>query len=375
MGSFQNLRTQGKLVTSKKTVKCYRKMFQEQTVFVIGAGAGVDVGMPTGNQLIDLIAEKTNIVRDEKEIFDNSNSLVSGSKLLASAIGRLAPKQQYGEYLASARRISAAMPQATSIDSFIHARSDDPRIAEIGKLAICESILEAEQNSPITRATDATSNQIDFSNKALADTWHKTFFQILSDGVQSQNVEHIFSDVTFIVFNYDRCLERYLWSSLQNRFGIPPQEATRIIQNGHFIHPYGSVGDLFHENPDACVPFGTSLQDVDLLHAAKGIKTFSEQVSSDLTLRLIRTAMSNAKQIVFLGFAFHQQNMALLRCEKGERVALLYGSGFGISRPNIEAIKIRIASALNTHLSRVWANIDQVDCKTILTEYAYALSR
>ena len=55
----------------------------------------------------------------------------------------------------------------------------------------------------------------------------------------------------------------------------------------------------------------------DYWELSNGIRTYSEQMTDEEELANIHNEMNAALQIVFLGFAFHDQNMSLLRPKEG----------------------------------------------------------
>ncbi len=117
-------------------------MFKSKTLFVIGAGASSEAGLPTGNELTGTIADKVDI---KIEGYDGQ---ISGDVEIFRALRSLAKDADghIDEYLGACWRIRDAMPQASSIDAFIDNQGDD-KIELCGKLAIVRSILEEEQKS------------------------------------------------------------------------------------------------------------------------------------------------------------------------------------------------------------------------------------
>ena len=87
---------------------------------------------------------------------------------------------------------------------------------------------------------------------------------MLVRGVPKENVSQIFDNVSFIVFNYDRCIEHFLLFVLQNAYGISDREAGKIlVEKLRIIHPYGVVGDICQEarssadTANGCAALGT----------------------------------------------------------------------------------------------------------------------
>ena len=115
----------------------------EQTVFVIGAGASKEVGLPTGDELKNLISKSLDI---DTDAFDRKAT--SGDSLICETLIREVPDGL--TYLPAAHHIRDAMPQAESIDNFIYQHQGDKKIELCGKLAIVRSILVAERRRPGT---------------------------------------------------------------------------------------------------------------------------------------------------------------------------------------------------------------------------------
>jgi hypothetical protein len=120
-------------------------VFRSKTVFVVGAGASREAGLPTGAELKRIIASKLDIK------YRYGYELISGNPEIAEALREQA--QQNGQdpnlFLHEAHKISDAMPQAISIDNFIDAHQGNVILEVCGKLSIAHSILEAEKNSKI----------------------------------------------------------------------------------------------------------------------------------------------------------------------------------------------------------------------------------
>jgi hypothetical protein len=99
--------------------------------------------------------------------------------------------------------------------------------------------------------------------------------------------------LTFVVFNYDRVLEQYLFHAIQNYFHLDKHEAATLVNAIEIANP-GKAR----------------------LSLAREIRTFNEgtdPASSDINA--IRSSIGCASRLVFLGFAFHRMNMELLRSD------------------------------------------------------------
>jgi hypothetical protein len=144
-------------------------------------------------------------------------------------------------HLQAARRISAAMPQAASIDNFIDAHRDDSLIEICGKLAIARWILDAEAAS-LMRVGKNTHDTIDF--KRLEKTWYNSFFQMIVHGARLNDIPSRLSRLAIVTFNYDRCIEMYLHGAFRNYYGITAADSSSLLEYLTIYHPCGSLGKI-----------------------------------------------------------------------------------------------------------------------------------
>src|SRR4029453_13606606 len=91
-------------------------MLKVPTVFVIGAGAGFDVGMPLGDRLSHIIGEKLRIK------FEQGNRQTSGNKLIMEAMRRHASANQQDAnlYLRAAIGVAGGIAYSPSSHSYQH---------------------------------------------------------------------------------------------------------------------------------------------------------------------------------------------------------------------------------------------------------------
>ncbi|MBN8844558.1 MAG: hypothetical protein J0H88_15065, partial [Sphingomonadales bacterium] len=221
------------------------------------------------------------------------------------ALLRLVDEQGWVEnkFFASGREIADAMQLALSIDTFLESHCENREYVQLGKLGIARAISMAEAESKLQPRDHGGKT---FEIRALAGTWYYSLARQLFTGIPANRPDLAFENVSFVVFNYDRCLQLFLQKAAEVYFRIRAQEAEKLIANVRFIHPYGSLGSIF---PGAAeyVPFGSG--EFDLITVASRIKTFSE--SCDLQAQ-IRRAVAQADTLIFLGFGFHAQNIELL---------------------------------------------------------------
>jgi len=268
------------------------------------------------------------------------------------------------------------MPQAISIDNFIDTHQGDAKIELCGKLAIVKSILDAERKSLLFIDPNSSKNKINFTRTDA--TWVNPFFRIVTENCRATELQSRLSKITLIVFNYDRCIEHYLYWSIQNYYGVGAQEAADLVNTMDIYHPYGTVGRLPWQNESSNVGFGAELGPTQLLSIARQIKTFTEGTDPDSSeIAEIRNATSTSARLLFLGFAFHKLNMELL-CSKvqlpsPDQYKRIFATAMGISRNDSEEIANDLATLGNCPTSRVQVRTDLV-CHAVFSEYARGLS-
>lgn len=310
-------------------------------VLIVGAGASFEVDLPIGNQLRAHIANALDIR------YRHGREMISGDAVINGAFRILAKKidpfiENINPFLETSWRIRDAMPQAISIDNFIHCHRNDPQIAICGKLAIARCILEAEAKSKLYVDPRDQNARINFSN--VEGTWFNSFFQLVTENCQVSEIDQQLARVSIISFNYDRCIEHYLHSALQNYYGITSARATEAMANLSVFHPYGLVGQLPWQTNQNGVSYGGELYGQQLINISEGLKTFTEGIDPDHSdIMEIRSELEGAEKIAFLGFAFHPLNLRLLfpGLSDGQKIKKrsAYATGYGISNADIQTIR------------------------------------
>jgi hypothetical protein len=315
-------------------------MFKSQTVFVVGAGASEEVGLPIGKELtksianlVDLDVEFEGATKGDGQIYETLKRIVNEN----------VDEWRGNNLLGSARHIAEAMEMAVSIDTFLESFAHDREHILVGKLGIAKAIITAERKSKL-----ATREGYEpFNLRAVAGTWYVSLAQQLFSGVPAETPELAFENVSFIVFNYDRCLPVFLIHALQSYFQISDGRAQEIVRDVHLFHPYGSLGTIF---PGAGhVPYGA--QQYDLRQLAMQINTLSESAREPELVDAIRAEIRKAETLVFLGFGFHDQNMELLRTPapptEEPLAKRVLATVRGLSESDTEIVKNLIADMLS----------------------------
>jgi hypothetical protein len=340
------------------------------TVFILGAGASAEVGLPVGESLTARIAELLDIR------FDPSGRPVSGDGQIISAFHHHAGGRPPNPdpYRQAAHRIRAAMPLAASIDNFLDAHRTDTHIQLCGKLAIVRSILAAEHESKLYTSPHELLNPADISG-----SWFTYFWRLLCEGCTAEQLAGRARDVAFVSFNYDRCIEQFLFQAARVYYGLDANSAAAAIKNIQFFHPYGSVGVLSWTEPGGhVVEFGDELEPVRLLESSARIKTFTESAEGN-AIADMRNVVNSASRIVFLGFAYHWQNLRLLwpeRLQGGPSERRFLGTALKISPSDVAIIGNDISeySGSSHYVNNYGDLLNDLTCADLFRHYNRTLS-
>jgi hypothetical protein len=352
---------------------------RDKTVFIIGAGASCEVNLPVGAALKNEIASSLEFL---------SNFGISqtgrGDREIIHALKLIVEKEDgtnelLDQYIRDASHISDAIPLSISIDNFIDTHRDKKGIAICGKLAIVKSILKAEGNSLLFFKKIASFYGF---FEQLRDTWYISFFQLLTENCTFNELKERLRSIILIIFNYDRCVEHFLFWALKNYYRRPDNELAEIMKEIKIFHPYGYVGALPYMGGKVIMDFGASPQLDKLIKLSQKIRTFTEGTDPEQSeITAIHESINKAGRLVFLGFAFHRLNMNLLRpkwseIEKADMVSrpICFATAHSISQNDINVVIDQIRSLYLHDNAPLNINIGNYKCNDLFAEFWRSLS-
>lgn len=304
-------------------------MITRDTLFIVGAGASFEVGFPLASGLKN----------DVKSILSYSDQDGFRDRYIGQTVRQLSLNDAWARqrYVEAANRICVGLDHCSSIDTFLDMHRDNQELVALGKLAITIAILRAEHSSVLTERFglgDRTGfGEWRFSTGSTdkyRQSWFRPLGELLTQGVALGEVDQIFRNITFVTFNYDRCIEVFAEALVREAYGLAGQAAD-IASTLEVMHVYGQVGDIRGPNSSQQVGFG-HVEDVDFLEISRSIKTFTESIDSEMSER-IRSRIASAETLVFLGFGWLPQNLGLLGCSKIAAERVFYTS-HGIQEPD-----------------------------------------
>lgn len=338
----------------------------QETVYVIGAGASFEVGLPVGEELKNAISKVLYLEFDY-------GSFSKGDYDVYDALRRH-NKENVNDYLRECRHISDNMPLAISIDNFIDSERGNERLALCAKIGIVKSILHAEKSSLLYVDPSAGREQINFSS--LESTWYLPFFRSLTENLRADELEGRFNQITLVIFNYDRCIEHFLLNALKSYYRLSEKDAASLISCLTIIHPYGKVGYLPWAKQDNLekMVFGGQANSHNLISFAGQISTFTEGAHS-AEIEALRGKMAHTKRLVFLGFAFHRLNMELMLADstdkyKNANLIDCYATAFNTSLSDQKSISGSIQYLFEQKIN---INIENTTCLNLFRDYSRSL--
>jgi hypothetical protein len=259
-------------------------MISKKTVFILGAGAHIPYGFPSGKNLIDDVVKQLILAQREPDL-----SLT----ILQQRCGVNANVVQQKNINAFIQSLSQA--GQASIDTFINANQHMVGFDILSKVGIAQTLLGVEEKFIVERSNNKDGNS----------DWFEYLFAKMCDGVGKPN--HFFRDnnISFITFNYDRLLEHKFFNALKYSFNIKDDsEILDMVQAMPTYHVYGSLGEY---SPNS---FG-QINHWD--RAFKAIQTIHEAIEEhSAAVQLAKKELEQAEKICLLGFGYHKENIELL---------------------------------------------------------------
>jgi len=342
-------------------------MFRPPTLFIVGAGASCELKLPAGDALKTIIATKLNFEFEDFRGVTRGDRELWPALLLAAGAQKVKPEVSHR----AARRIVESMPMAISIDTFLDHHRHDAAIVAAGKIAIVKSIADAEAVSALRPDNDRKPTP-DFG--PLEQTWYGRLFKLLTDGANSPELlDVIFDRVAFITFNYDRCIEHYLFQALRTYFDMVEDDAARLMGKLKIIHVYGSIAPLPWQGGSQTHRFGANLAGPQLFEASSRIRIFTEQLKDEALLKKIRREVSRAHRVIFLGCSYYQQNLQLLEADSSNsEVREIFGTTYGLSNSRSAAVNSHMLSSYRTKGSQPTVHLMSATAADLFEEYGHS---
>jgi hypothetical protein len=178
-------------------------MITKPTVLVLGAGASMDYGYPSGAGLLENILKQNNS-SEWKWLFRQKE--ISNNDI-----------EQY--------RNALYLSQQPSVDAFLEHR---PEFIDIGKLTMALYLMSCEEEVVL----------YDFGIRT------KGWYHYLLNSINTGFDEFVENKLSIITFNYDRSLEYFLFTALKNTYNKSDDVIAEVVKKIPIIHVHGYLGPL-----------------------------------------------------------------------------------------------------------------------------------
>jgi hypothetical protein len=267
-------------------------MIERPTVLVLGAGASMPFGFPSGQELMREILEEIN---------------PDSAKMLFRALLRF----DFNANEIDRFYNSLSRSQKCSVDEFLEHR---PEFMRMGKIAITLKLSTYEDEKKL------------FDHNTTDKNWYRYLWNKLSD-VHFEQFDK--NKLSIITFNYDRSIEHYLITAMMALYEKPENECAEKLKGIPIIHVHGRLGALpWQEESGRSYYKGINYDDVESV--SKQIKVITEQENDtspefDEAFKIL----SSSKFICFLGFGYNSTNLRRLRIQSLLPKKIVFGTSFG----------------------------------------------
>jgi hypothetical protein len=279
-------------------------VIEEPTCLILGAGASAPYGLPTTDQLRDLIVASrspTGSTTAAKFPLKDQNKTWSNP---------LPPVQEWTGYLnviseaAHLNHLTADFwndffRADQSIDWFL--RDNEPTFGKIARLQIAAILLNCERDD------------------RLAGDWYRSLSKLVFPTSDFESLAE--GDLSVISFNYDRSFERYFLNVLESQYHLSLPDAKAVFDRIHLVHAYGQLGPLDE------VPYGDATK---AECAAEGIRLIRPETDKAMQEKL-GALIQGSTYVNFIGFGFDDENIKLLGPSNFNKVERVYSTSFGLS--------------------------------------------
>ena len=317
-------------------------MIQTKTVLVLGAGASMHYGFPSGIHL------RQKILNNLSKSDNKPDKTPVGQLLRLFRTNHPCGESAGYEYIANFRR-DLKESGVESIDEFLQPRSEEDRF--LGQLAIAQALIPCERQDALYMKDTVDDGEI---SKWQADDWYQILIRCMLQDVPFKEFGKR-NDISFITFNYDRSLEHYLFNSLKRRFNREDDEVTEVLNPLPVVHVHGTLGYLPWQGTPSNLHRPYRLVEVEnesIIHmAATNIRIIHEadekmEDGFDQAHDLLNTAHT----IYFLGFGYNQINLDRLRIADLDKTdKKIMGTAKGVSTPVKGEISARTNDVIDQH--------------------------
>lgn len=307
----------------------------DNDVIVIGAGASVPYGFPTGFDIFQKI--KSRWIIKHFSVMEHLYSYLEGRPIsfklnrndLKDFI-RVLDRKVFDPLRGSC---------VISIDQYLKNHLDDPEKQTIIKTLMAYLILECEAKAYSSRFDNSPECSFHLGNIDWIQSLLTKIDLEFKDNTSLADYLHL---TTFITFNYDRVLEYFLLNYLTCDRNFPEETAHEMLNDMNIFHINGYIGSLRD------VPIGNT--QVDYTAVIQSMRTVWEDANIESTrLEKAKELLEESDRIFVLGTSYipdNNQSIGLTAANlKGKQ---FFGTGYKLSKAKTDRVLHSLGRTANT---------------------------
>jgi hypothetical protein len=265
-------------------------MIENPTTLILGAGASMDFGYPSGRDLKDKVV---------KMIASPNNDAY-----------RSLQKLGFDDYLIKSFQEGLQRSGRPSVDAFLEHR---PEFIEVGKAAMAVELMSYENINALF---------------PTGGSWYEHLFQAINASFEDLSSNKL----KIITFNYDRSLDIYLFEAIKNAYGKQTEKVSEVLKTIPILHVHGKLGPMPWESDRRGREYRSSYDPVDIKQAADNICIITEDHETKKEFSDAKRLISASKRLIFIGFGYHSQNIERLGIDIHSGQLSIFGSAYGLTQ-------------------------------------------
>jgi hypothetical protein len=282
-------------------------MIEIPTVLVLGAGASVPYGFPSGTGLYH------EVVQMDPEAFPVEVNRLNRTKMFRT--------RKVLEF-----KVELCDSGVKSVDVFLESRREFERVGKAAMACVLGRYEAAARGRP---------------DEPEETDWYRYLWERMRTGVSFDDLGS--NALSILTFNYDRSLEDFLFRAARAYYGKSPAQCAAKLGEIDIIHLHGSLGPLPWQTKKGWgVSYGRGRLFEAVRIAINSMKVVCNGQAEDPDFKRARELLGMAERVYFLGFGYRRDNISRLGLDNTQWTGPeLAGTCYGLGARQIADIQAR----------------------------------